>query len=163
MAEESDHVQAQALCDALRVPITVVYLDSHERGSTGGGAGGSTECEVHRFEPSDEGAGTIAAAAAGSGGGGAGTGRGRPSVHLLYRPGHYDIACELGWGLLQPLRAGGACLTHAASCRRDIGRGLTPWVATAECSLKMLGRVVSCTLQLSPLQTNAPADPKLVA
>ncbi|GBF98743.1 ubiquitin thioesterase otubain-like [Raphidocelis subcapitata] len=92
MAEESDHVHAQALCDALRVPITVVYLDSHERSGVGGGAGGSTECEVHRFEPSDEGAGSIAAAAAGDGGGGAGTGRGRPSVHLLYRPGHYDIS-----------------------------------------------------------------------
>ncbi|KAI8472637.1 MAG: ubiquitin thioesterase otubain-like protein [Monoraphidium minutum] len=90
MAEESDHVHAQALCDALQVPITIVYLDSHERGLGGGGAGGGAECEVHRFEPSSEGAGAIAAAAAGAPGGGGG-GR-KPSVHLLYRPGHYDVA-----------------------------------------------------------------------
>jgi len=68
------------------VPITVVYLDSHERGHTEPGSDGAAaaECEVHSFEPSSEGAGAIAAAA----------GRRRPHVHLLYRPGHYDIACE---------------------------------------------------------------------
>lgn len=94
MAEESDHLQAQALCDALQLPITVVYLDSRERGldhgSSGAASAGSVaECEVHRFEPSAEGAGALAAAAAcmGSTAGGQ-----RPSVHLLYRPGHYDIA-----------------------------------------------------------------------
>ena len=110
MAEESDHLQAQALCDALQLPITIVYLDSRERGGGNGGGGGGdgsgsgsgsgeAGCEVHAFEPSPEGAGAIAAAAAGEPGGGGGGeaaagGRGRPRVHLLYRPGHYDIACE---------------------------------------------------------------------
>ncbi|KIZ06062.1 ubiquitin thioesterase protein OTUB1 [Monoraphidium neglectum] len=98
MAEESDHLHAQALCDALQVPITIVYLDSHERGLGGAGGGGSggAECEVHRFEPSPDGAGALAAAAGSGGAGGAAGGR-KPSVHLLYRPGHYDVACCAKW------------------------------------------------------------------
>lgn len=86
------------LAPSVQLPITVVYLDSHERSleGAGGAGGGGAECEVHRFEPSSEGAGAIAAAAAGSGGSAA-SGR-KPSVHLLYRPGHYDIACEWGAG-----------------------------------------------------------------
>ena len=80
-----------------QIPITIVYLDSHERGlGSSGGDGSGAECEVHRFEPSSEGAGAIVAAAHDGGGGGAAGAR-KPSVHLLYRPGHYDVACECCW------------------------------------------------------------------
>lgn len=69
MGEESDHVHIVALTDALRVPIRVVYLDRSEGEGGGGGAP-----NTHDFAPS-EGAEVV----------------GPPAVHVLYRPGHYDI------------------------------------------------------------------------
>lgn len=73
MDEESDHIQIVALTDALRVPLRVVYLDrSGSGGPTTGGAPATPVVDMHDFAP--EGA----------------VGR-EPSVHLLYRPGHYDI------------------------------------------------------------------------
>lgn len=65
MGEESDHLHCVAITDALQIPVRVVYLDR-----SGGGDDGATE---HNFVPdglpqdSD------------------------PRVHLLYRPGHYDV------------------------------------------------------------------------
>jgi ubiquitin thioesterase protein OTUB1 len=104
MGEESDHVQAVALTDAMQVPVRVVYLDSREENGGGGGSGGG-----------------------GAGGGGGGSGGGgeegaaaavsvptvdfvpdacgpgaKPVVHVLYRPGHYDICYPL---LVAPPRA----------------------------------------------------------
>ena len=74
MGEESDHVHIIALSDALGVPIRIVHLD----GSIGDG-GKNVEVNFHDFVPayaldtmSDE-------------------EKGKPSVVLLYRPGHYDI------------------------------------------------------------------------
>lgn len=75
MGEESDHVQLVALTDALQVPIRVVYLDrSLAPGGGGDGApGGAPHVDLHDFVPE----GCPAAS--------------QPRVHLLYRPGHYDL------------------------------------------------------------------------
>lgn len=72
MGEESDHVQLVALTDALQVPIRVAYLD---RSDAGGGAEQGMQVDMHDFVPNDF------APTAGM----------EPKVHLLYRPGHYDI------------------------------------------------------------------------
>lgn len=67
MGEESDHVHMVALTDALQVPIRVVYLDRSQ-----GGDGEDGAPNTHDFAPSE--------------------GEGKPpAVHVLYRPGHYDI------------------------------------------------------------------------
>mmetsp|Transcript_8083 Transcript_8083/g.21943 ORF Transcript_8083/g.21943 Transcript_8083/m.21943 type:complete len:264 (-) Transcript_8083:76-867(-) len=63
MATEADHLQIAALSSCLGVPVCVVYLDRSE---------GDTAAE-HLFQDSTSGIG------------------GFPPVHLLYRPGHYDI------------------------------------------------------------------------
>ncbi|KAK9846306.1 hypothetical protein WJX81_001294 [Elliptochloris bilobata] len=68
MGEESDHVHIVALTDALQVPIRVVYLDR----TAMPGEGGSSAVATYDFTPA----------------GCAGT---PPRVHLLYRPGHYDV------------------------------------------------------------------------
>jgi len=103
MGEESDHVQAVALTDAMQVPVRVVYLDSRGGGGGGGGgagggvgggggqggdgSGGAAEAEeavpTHDFVP--EACGPDA----------------KPVVHVLYRPGHYDVCYPL---LLAPQR-----------------------------------------------------------
>lgn len=77
MDEESDHVHIVALTDALQVPLRVVYLDrSASPGGHGGpGAGDEAHVDMHDFVPE----------------GLAGAAPVDPSVHLLYRPGHYDI------------------------------------------------------------------------
>jgi ubiquitin thioesterase protein OTUB1 len=71
MGEESDHVHIVALTDALLVPIRVVYLDNS---SYPGAGDGSLEVTTHDFIPEAQqvqGKDLI--------------------VHVLYRPGHYDI------------------------------------------------------------------------
>lgn len=71
MGEESDHVHIVALTDALGVPIRVIYLDRSEGGEEDGAP------NTHDFAPSESKEG--------------GAGGGLPAVHVLYRPGHYDI------------------------------------------------------------------------
>ncbi|KAL4428057.1 hypothetical protein ABPG75_002146 [Micractinium tetrahymenae] len=73
MGEESDHVQLVALTDALKVPIRVVYLDRSLAPGGGGDGNGGVHVDEHDFIP--EGCPPPA----------------RPRVHLLYRPGHYDL------------------------------------------------------------------------
>lgn len=74
MDEESDHIQIVALTNALHVPLRVVYLDrSADSGlETAIGTNSSllTHVATHDFLPE---------------------GCGAPTIHLLYRPGHYDI------------------------------------------------------------------------
>ncbi|KAK9865089.1 hypothetical protein WJX84_008709 [Apatococcus fuscideae] len=82
MGEESDHVHIVALTDALQVPIRVVYLDRSLNIMAGGFGGGDDSAQVnhHDFFPEPASPATSAAS--------------RPTVprvHLLYRPGHYDI------------------------------------------------------------------------
>jgi ubiquitin thioesterase protein OTUB1 len=87
MGEESDHLHAQALVDALGVRVRVMYLDGGGGGGDGGGGGGGgggSELGRVDFAPTDE-----------QGGGGAAAGGGAPPVHILYRPGHYDILYPL--------------------------------------------------------------------
>ncbi|GFR40095.1 hypothetical protein Agub_g643 [Astrephomene gubernaculifera] len=71
MGEESDHIHIVAITEALQVPVRVVYLDSSALPAGGGGSGLDVTC--HDFVPDSCAPGT------------------RPCVHLLYRPGHYDI------------------------------------------------------------------------
>lgn len=72
MGEESDHVHIIALSDALGVPLRIVYLDS----SVGDG-GKTVEVNSHDFIPAELSQEKL-----------------KPSVVLLYRPGHYDILYE---------------------------------------------------------------------
>ncbi|KAL6756826.1 peptidase C65 Otubain-domain-containing protein [Haematococcus lacustris] len=76
MAEESDNIHIVALTDALQVPVTVVYLDRSGVESRASHLATRTELEVneHTIVPD-------ACAAAGA----------PIRVHVLYRPGHYDI------------------------------------------------------------------------
>ncbi|KAL1916206.1 uncharacterized protein VTP21DRAFT_5823 [Calcarisporiella thermophila] len=62
MGRESDEIHIIALCNALRTPVDVVYLDGHDG-----------EVNFHEFTPDSNDA------------------LGLPSLKLLYRPGHYDI------------------------------------------------------------------------
>ncbi|GLI64035.1 hypothetical protein VaNZ11_007192 [Volvox africanus] len=71
MGEESDHLHIVAVTDALQIPVRVVYLDSS--GMPAGGNGSGPDATCHDFVPDTCTPGT------------------RPRVHLLYRPGHYDI------------------------------------------------------------------------
>ncbi|KAG2501153.1 hypothetical protein HYH03_000968 [Edaphochlamys debaryana] len=74
MGEESDHLHIVAVTDALQIPVRVVYLDSSGHPGGGSGAGGADlDATVHDFVPDACPPGT------------------QPRVHLLYRPGHYDI------------------------------------------------------------------------
>jgi ubiquitin thioesterase protein OTUB1 len=79
MGEESDHVQLVALTDALQVPVRVVYLDRSlaPGGGDSGDGNGEVHVDVHDFIPE----GCPAPA--------------KPRVHLLYRPGHYDLLYPL--------------------------------------------------------------------
>ncbi len=79
MGEESEHVQVVALTNALHVPIRVVYLDR----STMAVSAPSNTCDssdspltadTHDFIPE-----------------GCSVSADDTRVHLLYRPGHYDI------------------------------------------------------------------------
>ncbi|KAI7868119.1 peptidase C65 Otubain-domain-containing protein [Spinellus fusiger] len=63
---ESDHLQIIALTRALDVPVQVVYLDGGVQGSAA----------VHEFWPDENNKGT------------------KKPLHLIYRPGHYDILYE---------------------------------------------------------------------
>lgn len=111
MGEEADHVHLVALTDALQVPIRVVYLDRSlniggdgdgvdemdggGRGGEGGredssagdngrgesntsGSGTTVKVDMHDFIPESCPPGSI------------------PRVHVLYRPGHYDILYSIG-------------------------------------------------------------------
>lgn len=80
MGEEADHVHIVALCDMLQVSVRVLYLD-RTMDTTGGN--GSTVNE-HDFVPE-------ALAEAAKKGDSTAAARVVPRVHLLYRPGHYDI------------------------------------------------------------------------
>jgi len=78
MGEESDHIQLVALTNALRVPVRVVYLDNSQSGlqvpnnsGVQDSSSASAKADVHDFVP-DGAAQDI-------------------SIHILYRPGHYDI------------------------------------------------------------------------
>jgi ubiquitin thioesterase protein OTUB1 len=80
VGSEATMVSALALAEALRVPVTVAYLDGHPFvAATAAEDGGGPGIVQHRFGP----------AQSDDNGGGAG----EDSVHitLLYRPGHYDI------------------------------------------------------------------------
>ncbi|GAB4821136.1 hypothetical protein N2152v2_008182 [Parachlorella kessleri] len=81
MGEESDHVQLVALTDTLQVPLRVVYLDRSLGVPSTAGDDGGVHVDTHDFFPEG-----LAAA------GGAVL---QPRVHLLYRPGHYDILYPL--------------------------------------------------------------------
>ena len=112
MGEESDHVQLVALTDALQVPLRVVYLD---RSLAMGGSVGAPDLAM-RVERPELAAGGVSFASAALGGaastagtvisgvaGGAAAmkpdmhdfspegGAAEPRIHLLYRPGHYDV------------------------------------------------------------------------
>lgn len=108
MGEESDHVQMVALTDALQVPIRVVYLD-RSMAPTIGGDGGTENADVvgGSFTSATVGGSASIAATVTSG---TGMEPGyikfdthdfipealegyaqEPRVHLLYRPGHYDL------------------------------------------------------------------------
>ncbi|KAK9815200.1 hypothetical protein WJX73_010822 [Symbiochloris irregularis] len=78
MGEESDHVHIVALTDALQVPIRIVYLDQ-SLGAAMAGVGHAEGAAVnhHDFVPEALQNATGPNAI--------------PKVHLLYRPGHYDI------------------------------------------------------------------------
>lgn len=71
MGEESEHIHAQVLTDAFQVAVRVMYLDSRDHG---------TDNSVSKVDFIPEGC-TGADAV--------------PHVHVLYRPGHYDILYPL--------------------------------------------------------------------
>lgn len=85
MGEEADHVHIVALSDMLQVPVRVLYLD---RTMDAAGADASSVNE-HDFVPE-------ALTEAARGGDSAAAARMLPRVHLLYRPGHYDILSPNG-------------------------------------------------------------------
>lgn len=72
MGEESDHIHAQALTDALRVPLRIVQIDS------GHGGAGADAAPANVVDMAPEDAASEAE-------------RAPPRVTLLHRPGHYDI------------------------------------------------------------------------
>ncbi|KAH7277604.1 hypothetical protein KP509_39G058900 [Ceratopteris richardii] len=76
MGEESDHVHITALSDALGVLIRIVYLDS-----SNGDGGNNLDVNFHDFIPGQcvQEQPIL---------------KSKPSVVLLYRPGHYDILYE---------------------------------------------------------------------
>eukprot|EP00891_Asterochloris_glomerata_P000871 jgi/Astpho2/871/fgenesh1_pm.00016_%23_31_t len=76
MGEESDHVHIVALTNAIQVPIRVVYLDRSMAGFGGGASADTGEINHHDFVPETAAQTTSPAV---------------PRVHLLYRPGHFDI------------------------------------------------------------------------
>ena len=73
MGEESDHVHLVALSDALGVPIRVVYLDRSMGALVSHTEGDEVKVDTHDFIPESCAPGT------------------QPRIHLLYRPGHYDV------------------------------------------------------------------------
>lgn len=75
MGEESDHVHIVALTDALLVPVRVLYLDNSNRGADYGGADAGVKPNSHDFIPEPLASPEPC----------------QPVVHILYRPGHYDI------------------------------------------------------------------------
>ncbi|XP_076904582.1 OVARIAN TUMOR DOMAIN-containing deubiquitinating enzyme 1-like [Bidens hawaiensis] len=79
MGEESDHIHITALCDALGIPIRVVYLDRSTCEKEGG-----VSVNHHDFVPTPaDGATAASTSETGS--------ETNPFIVLLYRPGHYDI------------------------------------------------------------------------
>lgn len=101
MGEESEHVHIIALCDALGVPIRVVYLDARSSGDPKN----PNAPNIHDFFPYDqenvENNGSTSTDAAN-----VSTDLSKqespapqenpvPFVTLLYRPGHYDILYPL--------------------------------------------------------------------
>eukprot|EP00890_Picochlorum_soloecismus_P003342 jgi/Picsp_1/4008/NSC_01520-R1_ubiquitin thioesterase otubain-like protein len=78
MGEESDHIQLVALTNALQIPVRVIYLDNSA--SPIGQMESNThlpslKADTHDFTPSNNGEASI----------------NDIQIHLLYRPGHYDI------------------------------------------------------------------------
>lgn len=107
MGEESDHVQMVALTDALQVPIRVIYLDRSMGPTSSGGMAETADVVGGSFMSAAVGGSTGVAATVVSG---TGIESGyikfdthdfipetlessarEPRVHLLYRPGHYDL------------------------------------------------------------------------
>lgn len=66
MGEESDHIHAQALTDAVQVPIRIIYMSAQEGDAP-------VDMKPEHLTPEQQAA------------------LGGPKVHMLYRPGHYDI------------------------------------------------------------------------
>ncbi|KAK9909324.1 hypothetical protein WJX75_000535 [Coccomyxa subellipsoidea] len=93
MGEESDHVHIVALTNALLVPIRVVYLDRSTGAAMAGVGYDSAAINHHDFVPDSLGESPTPV---------------NPRVHVLYRPGHYDI--------LYPLTVTAANSTQIASC-----------------------------------------------
>lgn len=77
MGEESDHIHIVAITDALQIPIRVVYLDRSMAAFAGAASEDAAAVNHHDFVPE-----AMQKAAAVNV---------QPRVHLLYRPGHYDI------------------------------------------------------------------------
>ena len=81
MGEESDHVQLVALTNALKVPVRVIYLDGSASMQMAGAHATSVDglyADAHDFIPE-----------------GCSATSDDIQVHLLYRPGHYDILYKL--------------------------------------------------------------------
>ncbi|KAL3132624.1 hypothetical protein ABBQ32_009152 [Trebouxia sp. C0010 RCD-2024] len=77
MGEESDHIHIVAITDALQIAIRVVYLDRSTAAFTGAASEDAAAVNHHDFVPEAKQKDTAAIV--------------QPRVHLLYRPGHYDI------------------------------------------------------------------------
>lgn len=77
MGEESDHIHIVAITDALQIPIRVVYLDRSMAAFAGAASEDAAAVNHHNFVPEAMQSGTTSSI--------------QPRVHLLYRPGHYDI------------------------------------------------------------------------
>lgn len=77
MGEESDHIHIVAITDALQIPIRVVYLDRSMATFAGAASEDAAAVNHHDFVPESMQKATAATV--------------QPRVHLLYRPGHYDI------------------------------------------------------------------------
>eukprot|EP00775_Hariotina_reticulata_P006107 gene6107-6345_t len=76
MGEESDHIHAQALTDALKVPVRIVQVDSSQSAEAG-----VVDMQPEGCSPQEQ------------------LALGPARVHLLYRPGHYDILYPAGSSL----------------------------------------------------------------
>uniref|UniRef100_A0A061QL51 ubiquitinyl hydrolase 1 n=1 Tax=Tetraselmis sp. GSL018 TaxID=582737 RepID=A0A061QL51_9CHLO len=75
MGVESDHIHIVAIQNAFQVPIRVAYLDNSTAGAAVGSSGSLGAVTYHDFFPDNVPSHS-------------------PTVHLLYRPGHYDILYE---------------------------------------------------------------------
>lgn len=78
MGEESDHIQLVALTNALQIPVRVIYLDNSASPMgpmESDKQAPSLKADTHDFTPNNNGEASM----------------NDIQIHLLYRPGHYDI------------------------------------------------------------------------